>query len=192
MITWDFCLCRLAYRCSLWSSQQQQISTFKVLRLHPPVPVEAKKAVEADVWPDGTKIPAGSEIVLSFFSQCRSENLWKQPSVLRPERWRYVAVAMLKHTLFFWRLCHIRFVCGFCTADQWAQSQCLRVPCLSGRSTCLSWHEHGSSWGQIVHCVPNFAVRLCAFQRMRAASTIQCSLYTKRARRVTSQGKSTA
>ncbi|KAJ1507387.1 hypothetical protein HMI54_004244, partial [Coelomomyces lativittatus] len=60
----------------------------ETLRLYPSVPKEIKYAVKDDVWPDGTKIPAGQAIIWSPYGMGRSEHLWGSDALeFRPERW---------------------------------------------------------------------------------------------------------
>jgi len=58
------------------------------LRLYPSVPKDTKCAVKDDVWPDGTKIPAGAIVVYVPWSQGRMTDLWgPDATVFRPSRW---------------------------------------------------------------------------------------------------------
>ncbi|KAJ1505975.1 hypothetical protein HMI55_001375 [Coelomomyces lativittatus] len=60
----------------------------ETLRLYPSVPKEIKYAVKDDVWPDGTRIPAGQAIIWSPYGMGRSEHLWGSDALeFRPERW---------------------------------------------------------------------------------------------------------
>ncbi|SAL94932.1 hypothetical protein [Absidia glauca] len=60
----------------------------EALRLHPPVPFNAKVALQDDVWPDGTQIKKNDYIVLTLFGQGRSQDLWGEDAKeFKPERW---------------------------------------------------------------------------------------------------------
>ncbi|GAB9476262.1 Cytochrome p450 86a2 [Globisporangium polare] len=62
---------------------------WETLRLYPTVPVNVKQAAEDDVLPDGTFVPAGTEIVYSPYYMGRNNaTLWGDDQlVFRPERW---------------------------------------------------------------------------------------------------------
>jgi len=62
-------------------------SIFEALRLHPPVPEDAKVAASDDVLPDGTTVPAGAQMVFSPWCMGRDESVYKEPSIFRPARW---------------------------------------------------------------------------------------------------------
>ncbi|KAL1923490.1 uncharacterized protein VTP21DRAFT_8470 [Calcarisporiella thermophila] len=58
------------------------------LRLYPPVPKNAKFAVEDDVLPNGIKVKAGELVAFSTYAMGRSEKIWgKDASEFNPERW---------------------------------------------------------------------------------------------------------
>jgi cytochrome P450 len=58
------------------------------LRLHPPVPANAKVALQDDVWPDGTQIKKNDYIILTPFGQGKSQDLWGEDAKkFKPERW---------------------------------------------------------------------------------------------------------
>jgi len=60
----------------------------EVLRLYPSVPMELKAALEDDVLPDGTFVPAGSFFSFSPYCGGRLESLWGPDAAsFRPERW---------------------------------------------------------------------------------------------------------
>lgn len=60
----------------------------EVLRLHPSVPNDSKMTVNDDVFPDGTKVRAGTLIQYSPYIFGRSHTLWgPDPEVFRPDRW---------------------------------------------------------------------------------------------------------
>lgn len=48
----------------------------EVLRLHPSVPIDTKLAVNDDVLPDGTPVPAGSAVSFIILAMGRSPELW--------------------------------------------------------------------------------------------------------------------
>lgn len=58
------------------------------LRLYPPVPVDLKFALHADVWPDGTRVAANSGIAYHPFAMGRMERIWGANCCeFKPERW---------------------------------------------------------------------------------------------------------
>ncbi|KAI9222078.1 cytochrome P450 [Blastocladiella britannica] len=58
------------------------------LRLHPPVPLEVKQAVNDDVLPDGTRVHAGDRIVWPLWAMARLEGVWgSDAGEFCPERW---------------------------------------------------------------------------------------------------------
>lgn len=58
------------------------------LRLHPSVPLDGKLALQRDVLPDGTIVPAGCLVGFVPYAQGRCEALWGSDAhVFRPERW---------------------------------------------------------------------------------------------------------
>ncbi|EQC37225.1 hypothetical protein SDRG_05450 [Saprolegnia diclina VS20] len=59
----------------------------ETLRLFPPVPYELKSAITDDVWPDGTFVPAGTNVEFSPFAMGRNETRWPQATTFSPERW---------------------------------------------------------------------------------------------------------
>jgi cytochrome P450 len=59
----------------------------ETLRLYPPVPVDRKSAVKDDVLPDGTFIPAGSDIAYSPWVLGRHPDYWADPLSCKPDRW---------------------------------------------------------------------------------------------------------
>ncbi len=59
----------------------------EVLRLHPSVPIDSKYAINDDVLPDGTLIPAGAGVSYLIFAMGRSESIWGEDALqFRPER----------------------------------------------------------------------------------------------------------
>ncbi|OIW04357.1 hypothetical protein TanjilG_32549 [Lupinus angustifolius] len=60
----------------------------ETLRLYPSVPQDFKQAVNDDVLPDGTVVPAGSTVTYSIYSAGRMETIWGEDCVeFKPERW---------------------------------------------------------------------------------------------------------
>lgn len=58
------------------------------LRLHPSVPLDGKIALQKDVLPDGTIVPAGCLVGFMPYAQGRCEALWGSDAhEFRPERW---------------------------------------------------------------------------------------------------------
>lgn len=60
---------------------------YETLRLYPPVPVDGKKAVNDDVLPDGSKVPAGTQMAFMVYAIGRDPNVYPDPDVVKPERW---------------------------------------------------------------------------------------------------------
>lgn len=61
-------------------------------RLYPSLPFNTKLAVEDDELPDGTFVPAGTEVLYSPWYMGRHNPLWgDDPLVFRPERWLEMA-----------------------------------------------------------------------------------------------------
>lgn len=62
---------------------------WETMRLHPTSPANLKQAAEDDYLPDGTFIPAGTEILYSSFYLGRhNAKLWgEDQAIFRPERW---------------------------------------------------------------------------------------------------------
>lgn len=59
----------------------------EVLRLHPPVSHDSRLAVNADILPDGTKIPAGVGIEYCIYTMGRKEDIWGEDAMqFKPER----------------------------------------------------------------------------------------------------------
>ncbi|XP_006365642.1 cytochrome P450 94A1-like [Solanum tuberosum] len=55
------------------------------MRLYPPAPVEPKQATgDEDIWPDGTKVNKGTEVIIHIFAMGRSQENWAE---FKPERW---------------------------------------------------------------------------------------------------------
>jgi hypothetical protein len=58
------------------------------LRLHPPVPKDAKTSVEDDTLPDGTFVPAGTMMVYVPYVMGRDTGIWGEDAAeFRPMRW---------------------------------------------------------------------------------------------------------
>jgi len=58
----------------------------ETLRLYPSVPFEFKTCMEDDVM-NGIKIPKGTQVIYNPYTWGRSERLWTDPLVVKPERW---------------------------------------------------------------------------------------------------------
>lgn len=56
-------------------------------RLFPPIPYELKSAVNDDMLPDGTFVPAGTNVEFSPMVMGRDETRWPHADTFRPERW---------------------------------------------------------------------------------------------------------
>lgn len=60
----------------------------ETLRLYPSVPEDSKHVIADDVLPDGTFVPAGSNITYSIYSAGRMKYIWGEDCLeFRPERW---------------------------------------------------------------------------------------------------------
>ena len=59
----------------------------ETLRLYPPVPENVRYAVKSDTLPDGTRVPPGAGIALSYCAMGRNTDIWGQDAAeFRPER----------------------------------------------------------------------------------------------------------
>ncbi|XP_057513186.1 LOW QUALITY PROTEIN: cytochrome P450 86A1-like [Actinidia eriantha] len=60
----------------------------ETLRLYPSVPEDFKYVVSDDVFPDGTRVPAGSTVTYSIYSVGRMKSVWGEDCLeFKPERW---------------------------------------------------------------------------------------------------------
>eukprot|EP01103_Thecamoeba_quadrilineata_P010371 TRINITY_DN221_c0_g2_i1.p1 TRINITY_DN221_c0_g2~~TRINITY_DN221_c0_g2_i1.p1 ORF type:complete len:494 (-),score=100.74 TRINITY_DN221_c0_g2_i1:28-1509(-) len=59
----------------------------ETLRLYPAVPLDPKYAVNDDVLPNGTKIPAGTTVEWTAWLMGRHPDFWENPLECIPERW---------------------------------------------------------------------------------------------------------
>jgi cytochrome P450 len=59
----------------------------ETFRLFPPVPYELKCAVDDDLLPDGTVVPAGTNVEFSPFVMGRDESSWPDAKLFSPNRW---------------------------------------------------------------------------------------------------------
>jgi len=60
---------------------------YETLRLYPPVPADQKGCSNDDVLPDGTKVIAGTKVVVAVYAMGRDAKVYPDPEVVRPERW---------------------------------------------------------------------------------------------------------
>ncbi|CAL1358145.1 unnamed protein product [Linum trigynum] len=61
---------------------------YETLRLYPPVPLEHKCAVEADVLPSGHTVRKEERIIFSIYAMARMEEIWGEDCMeFKPERW---------------------------------------------------------------------------------------------------------
>lgn len=61
---------------------------YEAVRLYPALPYNVKMAVKDDYLPDGTFVPAGTDVVYSPWYMGRNHAMWgDDPLVFRPERW---------------------------------------------------------------------------------------------------------
>ena len=59
----------------------------EVMRLHPTVPENISYAVKSDTLPDGTRVPQGAGIPISYYSMGRTKELWGvDAEEFKPER----------------------------------------------------------------------------------------------------------
>lgn len=73
---------------------------YEVLRLHPPVPSDSKRAVKDDVLPDGTRIPRGTTVTYRPYVFGRSPLLWEEPLLFKPSRWKNADISQYKFVTF--------------------------------------------------------------------------------------------
>ncbi|XP_010419577.1 PREDICTED: cytochrome P450 86A2 isoform X2 [Camelina sativa] len=60
----------------------------ETLRLYPSVPEDSKHAVNDDILPDGTFVPAGSSVTYSIYAAGRMKTTWGEDCLeFKPERW---------------------------------------------------------------------------------------------------------
>lgn len=60
----------------------------ETMRLYPPVPINHKTSTEADVLPSGRRISPNTNILLSFYSMGRMEDIWGKDCLeFKPQRW---------------------------------------------------------------------------------------------------------
>jgi cytochrome P450 len=65
-----------------------QATLLETLRLYPPVPIERKSVVTADVMPSGHEVCAQDIVIVSLYSVGRMEAVWGADCLeYRPERW---------------------------------------------------------------------------------------------------------
>ena len=63
-------------------------SLYESLRLHPPIPINQRVAVENDIWPDGTVIRKGNVISWNMYAQARCSKIWGDDChEFNPDRW---------------------------------------------------------------------------------------------------------
>ena len=73
----------------------------ETFRLFPPTPYELKCAMESDKWPDGTEVPAGTNIEFSAFVMGRSAAIWgHNPERFDPERWNELTISDYENPVF--------------------------------------------------------------------------------------------
>ncbi|OIW09552.1 hypothetical protein TanjilG_30871 [Lupinus angustifolius] len=73
----------------------------ETLRLYPSVPEDFKYAVDDDILPDGTVVPAGSTVTYSIYSVGRMKSIWGEDCMeFRPERWLSVHENRFDQTRF--------------------------------------------------------------------------------------------
>lgn len=60
----------------------------EALRLYPPVALEHKAPVQADILPSGLRIDPNTKLILFFYSMGRMESIWGEDCLeFKPERW---------------------------------------------------------------------------------------------------------
>eukprot|EP00897_Mesotaenium_endlicherianum_P010838 jgi/Mesen1/9783/ME000007S09841 len=75
------------------------------MRLYPPVPVNLKYVQEDDTLPDGTFVPAGTNVIFANYVTGRLENVWGPDCLeFKPERWlkngQFVPASPFKYPIF--------------------------------------------------------------------------------------------
>mmetsp|Transcript_96627 Transcript_96627/g.288507 ORF Transcript_96627/g.288507 Transcript_96627/m.288507 type:complete len:548 (-) Transcript_96627:171-1814(-) len=60
---------------------------YETLRLYPPVPSDLKVATRDDVLPDGTRVPAGCDVIFLPFAMGRDGSRYAEPLKVDPHRW---------------------------------------------------------------------------------------------------------
>jgi cytochrome P450 len=65
-----------------------QAALYESLRLHPPGPLERKKALADDLLPSGHQLQSGETVLISIYAMGRMESVWgKDCHEYMPERW---------------------------------------------------------------------------------------------------------
>uniref|UniRef100_A0A7N2L877 Cytochrome P450 n=1 Tax=Quercus lobata TaxID=97700 RepID=A0A7N2L877_QUELO len=82
-----------------------QAALSESLRLYPPAPFDFKEFIGDDVFPDGTMIRKGSQIVYCIYSMARMESIWGKDCLeFKPERWlkdgQFVSENQFKNVAF--------------------------------------------------------------------------------------------
>ncbi|KAK4597845.1 hypothetical protein RGQ29_015385 [Quercus rubra] len=82
-----------------------QAALSESLRLYPSVPFDFKEVIEDDVFPDGTMINKGSQVVYCIYSMARMESIWGKDCLeFKPERWlkdgQFVSENQFKYVVF--------------------------------------------------------------------------------------------
>jgi len=71
----------------LAQTEYLKAAIFEALRMYPSLPGNVKYAVEKDVLPDGTPVPAGCGMIFSTYIQGRQKQVWgEDANEYRPER----------------------------------------------------------------------------------------------------------
>lgn len=60
---------------------------YETLRLHPPVPIDAKYTARDDVLPDGSHVPGGINLLFLPYAMGRDASTYEDPLEVKPERW---------------------------------------------------------------------------------------------------------
>lgn len=60
---------------------------FETLRLHPPVPIDTKKASRDINYIDGTVVPKGTAFLYSAYAMGRNPSVYPNPTKFNPNRW---------------------------------------------------------------------------------------------------------
>ncbi|MED6151693.1 hypothetical protein PIB30_084822 [Stylosanthes scabra] len=60
----------------------------ETLRLFPPIPLERKQPIKADILPSGHLVDSSTNIIFFFYAMGKSEEIWGKDCLeFKPERW---------------------------------------------------------------------------------------------------------
>eukprot|EP00897_Mesotaenium_endlicherianum_P010837 jgi/Mesen1/9782/ME000007S09842 len=77
----------------------------EAMRLYPPVPINFKYVQADDTLPDGTRVPAGTNVCWDSYAMARTESVWGPDCAeFRPDRWlrdgQFVPASPFKYPVF--------------------------------------------------------------------------------------------